>query len=529
MIHPLLLACLFLGPLLQDSEDAPASKLTSTALPRGAKRALTPATIEQSAGFLKAFHPDAALGPVEVLLWSGDYSGEKGTKVRGDTGRALKAAGFDHADAPSDRKIEGREIFLCTVTKAARRIRGVWISTNEGALLVWGEEPAAPPPPAAGTFGNVLYTPPKGWTVQAAADSVTLTPHDLTGAEKLFVLLLPGRDYAVKLGDDVPALWKEVCENFQVEGNFWPSEKSEVARSFRGWDYVHIDTTVKQKGAELSLHVYFIHVGGRLERAAILTNWVNQPYKESPARSPKYQDLLQNFVFGLRFKNHEEPALPVPGLKGDGIVGVWTGLSMGTSGSTGRMEWKGTTAAFYTGGLALFTPKLPASAFDGMNPWVQREQARRLWGTWTFEGGRGVLKMPYAEIPIVQDGQDLILTTGKTEHRYRRAREVDGARIDGTYGLLEHNGKVPAITFTEDGGFSDDGAVKVLEHGGYQTYSTGDKPGKGTYEVKNWTLLLHYADGREFSTVFLGAGYQKSDPRPASLMLSFNHDDLKRR
>jgi hypothetical protein len=86
----------------------------------------------------------------------------------------------------------------------------------------------------------------------------------------------------------------------------------------------------------------------------------------------------------------------------------------------------------------------------------------------------------------------------------------------------------PRITFTENGRFTDDGAVRVLEHSLYTIYSTGMKPGEGTYEVKNWTLLLHYSDGRGFQTAFLGLGTPAGDVKPAELVLGFNHDKLKR-
>jgi len=46
--------------------------------------------------------------------------------------------------------------------------------------------------------------------------------------------------------------------------------------------------------------------------------------------------------------------------------------------------------------------------------------------------------------------------------------------------------------------------------------------------VKNWTILFHYADGREFKSAFLGLGSTKGDRTPATLTLGFNHDTLKR-
>lgn len=105
---------------------------------------------------------------------------------------------------------------------------------------------------------------------------------------------------------------------------------------------------------------------------------------------------------------------------------------------------------------------------------------------------------------------------------------VDGARLEGTYALREHNGKIPKITFTADGRFKDEGAIHVLEHSLYKLTSLTAKPGEGTYEVKNYTILFHYSDGREFQAAFLGLGASKGDPKPGALTLGFNLDTLTR-
>jgi hypothetical protein len=528
-VSPLLLLALCVSPALpaQDAEQAAASKLTGAALPDGAFRLLDKDTIEKTSALLKALYKDVGLVRIEVLLWAGDYTGEKGAALRQQAGKVLEKEGFAWKEALSDQKIEGREVVLSSATRPKRRCLGLWLSSAEGAMLAWGEDAAADAPEAV--FGNVIYTPPKGWAVQAAADGITLTPPDLLPEEKLFLLILPGLEFKGSLVESAEKLWADACRAFDVTGQPWSSEKVAPRRSFKGWDYFSVGTTVRKAESDLFLSVHFLHVGDRLERVAVLTNWVSQPYRESPAASPRYSGVLHEFVFSLKFKNHPEPVLSQPLLTGDGIVGVWGGISMGVSGLSGRAEWKDYYAAFYRNGLALFTNRLPTDAFERMNPYLQGETSPRWWGTWTFENGRGVLKMPYGEIPLEKKGLDLVLTTNKTPHTYVKMPPVDGARFDGTWTLSEFEGKTPSITFAADGRFTDDGALKVLEHGLYRLYKVAGKPGAGTYEVKNHTVLFHYNDGREFSTVFLGIGFKKEEPRPATLTLSFNHDVLKRR
>jgi len=162
-----------------------------------------------------------------------------------------------------------------------------------------------------------------------------------------------------------------------------------------------------------------------------------------------------------------------------------------------------------------------------MNPYHQAEESPRWWGTWTFADGRGVLKMPYGEIPLEAKAADLVLTTMKTPHTYQRIAPVDGALLDGTWTMAANPGdKIPKITFRQDGTFSDDGALKVLEHNLYRLYGIAASPGDGTYEVKNFTMLFHYADGREFSAACLDL--QKGKTQPSSFNLGFNQDPLNR-
>lgn len=72
--------------------------------------------------------------------------------------------------------------------------------------------------------------------------------------------------------------------------------------------------------------------------------------------------------------------------------------------------------------------------------------------------------MPYAEIPVRMEGDELIITPNQTDHRFFKLNSVDGETFNGTYALSSLDGKIPSITFTSDGRFSDNGAIKVLYH-----------------------------------------------------------------
>ena len=149
----------------------------------------------------------------------------------------------------------------------------------------------------------------------------------------------------------------------------------------------------------------------------------------------------------------------------------------------------------------------------------------RYWGTFSFDAGKGLMKLIYQEVPLRAAADVLVLTTLKTDHKYVKLAPPDGARFDGTWAFEGEPGRPKAaITFTPGGRFRDSGAVNVLNHG----YPLTEAPGDGTYEVRRYTLLLHFEDGREYRIAFPGLGYEKGNLRPQRLTLSFNEDALIR-
>ena len=68
-------------------------------------------------------------------------------------------------------------------------------------------------------------------------------------------------------------------------------------------------------------------------------------------------------------------------------------------------------------------------------------------------------------MPIKSDGENLIVTTQNTDHKYEKVQSLDGAMFNGTYYFKGDWGKInPSITFKTDGSFTDHGAVNILHH-----------------------------------------------------------------
>jgi hypothetical protein len=136
--------------------------------------------------------------------------------------------------------------------------------------------------------------------------------------------------------------------------------------------------------------------------------------------------------------------------------------------------------------------------------------------------------MPYGDIPLRMEGNRLIITPNRTDHAFGKLNVVDGATFNGTYVLSALNGRIPSITFSSDGRFTDDGAIKVLYHEYVDCLNPAGSGGSGTYEVRDYSVLFRYSDGRQIQLAFLGAEYSRSNPSPATLLMSFNEDKLTR-
>ena len=229
----------------------------------------------------------------------------------------------------------------------------------------------------------------------------------------------------------------------------------------------------------------------------------------------------------LQFSDFNATVLGSGTIKGDGVIGLWEGTIQSTGAATGvRLEVF--SPIFFTNGQVYFGNKFPTEGLDELNTRIPPELYPRNWGTYSFSNGSGNLKMLFADIPFRMEGNKLIVTKNQRDWPFYKLNSVDGARFNGTYKMSESYEMIPAITFTGDGQFTDNGVVRVLYHDGNVCVNPGAKPGSGTYEVKNHTVLFNYSDGRKVKIAFMGTEYDKSNPSPPILRMSFDDNPMYR-
>lgn len=395
---------------------------------------------------------------------------------------------------------------------------------------------------SSGKFGAMMYTTPAGWNEQIFSDGVLFKPLDLPAGETLIMQIMQPVNFSGTLEQALSKSYDEAVIMYNATtlhdvngGNYTALA---VKKSFRGWDYIRCSGGIHMGGGdyppEFGLDLFVIKVNNRFERVAILKSRKNCQGSMSryyPDERPGYYNAIENFFFSLQFTDLVAPAVKPGTIKGDGLVGVWEGISLSvgavsTSDPLG-VRYKVFTPIFLTNGQAYFGTKFPVEGLDEFNTWIRAENFRRDWGTYTFNNGRGVLKMPYGDLPLRMENNKFIITANNTDHAFHKLNSVDGARFNGTYVMNEAYEKIPVITFTADGRFTDNGAIKALYHASDDCTNPGLAPGSGTYEVKNHSVLFSFSDGRKIKVAFMGSGYNKSNQSPATLTMGFNEDEMR--
>lgn len=375
---------------------------------------------------------------------------------------------------------------------------------------------------AVESFENIRYRPPAGWRVERRGQSVVLAPTMTFPGEVLQVMLLPGRKSSGTLAEQFAATWPELVALFgatsmrTVDGA--PYTLDEPGRSRRGWEYLRGNGGMMTDRARLSVDVYLIRAGDRLERVVVVTEEFRANLLTLVATmNPAHKQAIRRFIYTLDFANLPSAPVIAPATLTKATSGAWGGSSMSFG------AYKATFAVLFDDGTAFFGPHFPTEGLDGIDPSIEEPRSPRYWGRYTMNGDSGEIRMPYGSIPFRRVGRALEVTPAGTPHRFAPLALPTAGQLEGRWCL----GDGQCLEFMPGGRFRDGGAVRVLEHATYD-YPLTPERGAGTYAMRNHTLILRYDDGREFRVALIGVA-GGSAQAPAELMMSFNIDTLVRR
>ena len=180
---------------------------------------------------------------------------------------------------------------------------------------------------------------------------------------------------------------------------------------------------------------------------------------------------------------------------------------------------------FRDDGVADFSAVYPEGhAASAAAPKVDRALQYGSYGSWKAVGNREVHVVRHASKPVeVYRRENGKLRLG--DQVWEAMPSVDGMKLDGRWRLPVPAGQpARSIEFTAAGRFKDDGVLEDV--GSFPVFAWAgsrvvfrDRPpprGAGTYEIREFTLLVKYDDGRAWSTDFSTAG---ADPKDRSKLL----------
>jgi hypothetical protein len=393
-------------------------------------------------------------------------------------------------------------------------------------------------------FGQMIYAVPSGWKLTKYQDGARMSPADLPPGEYLAIQVMKPLDFPGTLEQAQEKSYDETCAVLKVtkmhEVNGGNYTMREAQRSFRGWEYIRCSGGIQVNNGtpypdEYGLDMFVIKLNNRFERIAVVKsrNTCGGLSRYYPSDRLKYADTIEKFLFSLKFDDWQERTVTNGTLKGNVFTGVWQGLSMSVglakTGAELGAELKVKQLILFSNGQAYFGKNFPLEGLDGINTLIKAENNPRDWGSYSFNSGRGLLKLPYGEIPMRVENDKLVITTNKTDHAFIRLNDVDYVKFSGTYVMGEWNGTIPTVTFTSDGKFTDKGAIRVLVHESVDCLNPALAPGSGTYELKNHSIIFQYSDGRKIKIAFTETGFDKNNADPSSIIVvGFNNDVLKR-
>ncbi len=277
---------------------------------------------------------------------------------------------------------------------------------------------------AAAKFGLMNYIAPAGWSEEIFSDGVVFKPLGLPADEHLAMQIMQPLNFTGTLEQALAQSFEEATimyngtSMYQSDGKY---SKNAAQKSFNGWEYIRGKGSIQVENgtaykSEVGLEVFVIKINNRFERVAIIESrkycgGVSRYYATDRI---SYRNGIEQFLYSLQFSDFNAAVLKSGSANGTGIVGVWEGTIQSTGAATGvRLEVF--SPIFFNNGQVYFGNKFPTEGLDDFNSRIAPELYPRNWGTYTFNNGNGILKMPFAEIPFRTQGDKIIVTKNQRD------------------------------------------------------------------------------------------------------------------
>lgn len=381
-------------------------------------------------------------------------------------------------------------------------------------------------------YGNMFYQLPAGWKTAADGfnNKLKLMPAKFRESENFFVALLqpvPGAtDFNTVAAQTWDMLARETVDRL-VDG--FSGNADRVLKTLQGFDFVRLQKqTNRQNGLNITIDLILVRTPAGIERIALYDFELRaQGMDYSTVSSQDYYYTTEGLISTIQFKQKPLADVSFGSVKGPEPVGVWCGLSGSYNGVTGNYGQAESFLVFLSNGKVYLHRNMPKGGLANLNTVMHRQKYPDYWADYSYAGGKGSFSNSYyRQISFSIAGGKMKMTKNGLDHHFFKLPSFDGGRINGTYAFKTGE----SITFTTGGRFTDQGVLHIIAHDLYfEAYQPTTRPGSGTYEIRDYSIIFHYDDGRVFQTAFTDYVYSPVNNSPATLMISENMDQLTKR
>lgn len=364
------------------------------------------------------------------------------------------------------------------------------------------------------TFDITSFTPPSGWATAQGSTNITFTFIDQAAGHYVMLVVYNSTASSGDQEKDFASEWKNVVvRSFSEVG----VPRSMSNRTKPGLEFREGSANVAKSGKASYVRLMVFPSGKRM--FSVMAVATNQGAFE------RKQAVVSSFLDSMKIAAQPAVAGKLPAAEAghsssanagtigaggaprssSGIVGVWMGFKSTYPSFEPRPRWY----VFFEDGTVF--EDLPFHGLAGFNraaSKADREQGGS-WATYTVSGSSATITKGglYPEKIVIEAPGKMKLD----DHPLNRCRPVDGLRLQGSWTYFTNpndpsldrmpRGQAPIIHFTSDGKFVDDGVVALFLTEGNRSI---DQAGSGTYEIRDFTLILRYSDGRVKAYAFSG-------------------------
>lgn len=397
--------------------------------------------------------------------------------------------------------------------------------------------------------GHFLFRVPEGWKPSQQGDQFSMMAPDLGPDELLsFVLMTPTSDTNFQTSGDAMVIQLAAALNAQPmrqpPGNQPLYVEIHRGRCLKGWDYSFGNGKAKisyrnpkdgyMYDMTFTFGLFLAKINGRMERGC----YISKDFKcggyayagTTTADKWTYGPVVNEFFYNLEFDDWKDVRSRSGKVSENGISSIWTGLAYmftpSFNSSSTDAGYRTVCFILFDNGQVYYNIYWPPYGLQNLNTIAAAAADPQHWGTYTWQDGSGVIRMPLQTIPFSMGGGKLTARLNGSTRDFERVPPMEDMHLNGTWS--EFNSTV-SITFSTDGRFRDHGLIRALEHRTVTCSEGLPEKGEGTYEIRNHSIVFRYDDGLVTRATMPGIGLQKGNESPDKLFLGWQNDVLEKK